>query len=367
MVDESHPPAKSEITWLTQVQPKKLEWLVKGLISYGTLTLVQGGKGVGKSCLVAALAADVTGGPRFLRQRWERKGQCVLWLSGEEDVRRMAIPRLRAAGVDFSRCAVPTGQLEQQAPAGALLWDHVRLKTYLQGNDIRLIVADPVTSCSPPGIPTSDDRAMRGWLEPLLAVLAECRTALVGIQQLLKHARGPIIDQGIGSRVWTALARSVLRADLDPADPSNPTRVLWTPASNQGESSLMLAYRLSVREDAAPTVEVLGPWEGDRSQLEEGSLTGAERDTDRDCRAFLVAELLDGPKMARDMISLAKSQGFGERALRRAKASLRLRYYSSGPNHCRVWHWELPDQLPSGSKLDGSYMGENIPTGEDSE
>ena len=89
-----------------RLRKRKVRWLWPSRIALGMLTILEGRKQCGKSTIAAAIAADVTGGPRLSRGRRRALGD-VLWLTVEEDLARAVRPRLEASGAYLARVHFP--------------------------------------------------------------------------------------------------------------------------------------------------------------------------------------------------------------------------------------------------------------------
>ncbi len=90
------------LTNLSEVEPLPVEWLWRGRIPRGAITILDGDPGLGKSTLTLDLAARVTTA-RPMPDGTEGVPGGVVLLSAEDDVARTIVPRLRAAGADCSR------------------------------------------------------------------------------------------------------------------------------------------------------------------------------------------------------------------------------------------------------------------------
>ncbi len=84
-----------ELIRAADIRPEKLEHLWNGRFPKGTLSLVGGRPGEGKSLMMYLLAAHVS-----------QSGQAVIMSSPEENTGTMNMPRLIAAGADSTRVHV---------------------------------------------------------------------------------------------------------------------------------------------------------------------------------------------------------------------------------------------------------------------
>src|SRR4051812_45362623 len=84
---------------IDDVNRQPVRWLWPGWVARGTLTLLDGDPGMGKSTLAADLAAKVSRGTL----QNQTPALNVLILSAEDDPARVIRPRLEAAGADLQR------------------------------------------------------------------------------------------------------------------------------------------------------------------------------------------------------------------------------------------------------------------------
>ena len=89
---------------LTQLQPKKTDWLWQDRIPRGCISVLEGDPGLGKSLLTVSLAAAVSTGAAVVPGEAPLgKPADVVFLSAEDDIERTILPRLKVAGADLSR------------------------------------------------------------------------------------------------------------------------------------------------------------------------------------------------------------------------------------------------------------------------
>src|SRR5690348_1640304 len=81
---------------LDTVTPRTIEWLWKGWIPRGYLTIWAGETGAGKSTVLADVAARVTTGTPWPGETDPRPPGRVLWLGSEDGIEDMTVPRLIA-------------------------------------------------------------------------------------------------------------------------------------------------------------------------------------------------------------------------------------------------------------------------------
>ena len=137
--------------------PEPIDWLWERYIPAGAVTILEGDPGVGKSLLLADLAARISRGflapdrnPAFDEPGHDPDPQpeLVWWFSGEDDFARTTAPRLRAAGADLSLIRVVEGtedMKKQKCRAVSFPDDFVSLWKSRAAAP-RLVVIDPLSA-----------------------------------------------------------------------------------------------------------------------------------------------------------------------------------------------------------------------------
>jgi len=335
------PLTSGSITRLDEIAPEPLDWVWPGWIPAGTLTLLGGHVGDGKSTIAVALIAALTSG-QPLPDGTTTAPVSVLILSTEDDPARVIRPRLDAHNADPTRIYII--EIPDATTATRRTWpDNKReidlLRTIIEVYAIRLIVIDPLA-----GILPRADRAgegdVRETLRPLMEVLLDTGVALLGVTRTGKSAsrRRPAHNL-IGSTVIPSLARSVLMLARDrTADTAPTTRVLEVVKSNYAD----LPAPVALAVDATGVVQWLGPASATIDELAEMENDPRLSRTEREDAATFLRDLLaNGPALATDILQRAKKAGFSEITIRRAKkdagiASLR------DPRSRGRWRWCLP-------------------------
>jgi hypothetical protein len=362
------------ITRLSDFQPEPVRWLWAGRMPAGTLTLLIGDPGLGKSILTLDLAARVSrGGPLpaldgehvaapvrdanecELRENAPPCGGSVVLLSAEDHVSDTIRPRLVAAGADLARIVAlePLGM--HDGAAGAARQESFSLASDLDVleqlvaslENCRLVVIDPITAYL--GVGNShNNEEMRSLLAPLSDLAARTGVAVLAINHLNKSAQGPAIYRSMGSLALVATARSVLAVVGDPYD--DELRVLVSLKNNLGAAVDGMRYRIASAADAdatgpgicVPVVE----WDTTPVRMTADELLAAARvsvsgPAIAEAAEWLKMVLRDGPKPAIELKQLAKVDGIHERTLLRAKQRLGITAHREGFGPGGKWQWQL--------------------------
>lgn len=330
---------------LADVKPKEVSWLWPDRIPLGTLTLLDGDPGLGKSTLTLDLAARVTrdgempdGGVPDL------DGPAgVVLLTAEDGLGDTIRPRLDAAGADASRVKALQG-VDDEAGNERLptLGDVDQIRSVIRSCHARLLIVDPLTAYMGSRTDTHRDAAVRGALAGLAQLADEMGVAVLAIRHLNKSEDAKALYRGGGSIAFTASARSVLLVAKNPDDPSGEGRVLAQLKANLARQQESLAFHLQEDDGGAVTIAWDGRSPHDPAGLLRESSTADVSPRDQ-AKKWLRSELAAGPVPATRVKQRAESFGITPRTLRRAKEDLGIKSDKEDFDDSQWW-WELPER-----------------------
>lgn len=216
------------------VPENEIRWLWRHWIPLGALTILEGDPGLGKSTILADMAAKVTLGHDFpfaerrLSGTYDDEGNeflespvrgSVVILSAEDDAQTTIVPRLRGAGAELDHVFIVEAAqvLEEEWPRGVILpLDIPALEGLCQGpliSPVKLIIIDPIMAYLDSGTDTFKDHEVRRALLPLQKLATKLGCAVLICRHLNKASRGKSgITSGGGSIAFTGAARSVIGA-----------------------------------------------------------------------------------------------------------------------------------------------------------
>ena len=342
---------------LADVEPELIRWMWSCWLAAGKLHVFDGNPGMGKSTIIAALAASITagipwpdGGPVSDRAR----GSVVI-LTAEDDAATTIRPRMEAAGADVSRVrvisVVPTENGAGRLPT---LPDDVELIVEAcRACGAKLLVIDPVTAYLG-AVNSHRDSDVRGALAPLAAAAEEAGVAVMLIRHLNKGVGGSALYRGGGSIAFTGLARVVWIVGSNPD--SADCRALAVSKNNLAAFPNSLAYELV---NAPPLnvgrVEWSGPISLSADDLVRPPVAARSTPAQDKAEAFLLEALLEGPRLARELYQAAEEAGISEKTLKRTKAKMNVEVERrGGPGGSGAWYWLPPSTGPRSKKVKGS-------------
>lgn len=228
-------PGHLAITPLSQIQPRRVHWLWQGRLAIGTLGLLAGREGLGKSTIACDLAAQITRGT--LPGEHEGTPKAVLVCATEDSFEHTIRPRFEVADADLNRVY----RVERRTDSGDL---PILLPDDLAGVeqaaidvDATLLVLDPLISRLG-ALDSHKDAEVRLALEPLVAIADRAQFAVLGLIHHNKTGATDPLDKVMGSKAFAAVARSVHTVIPDPSDETGQRRYFGTPKNNLGRSDL---------------------------------------------------------------------------------------------------------------------------------
>jgi hypothetical protein len=322
-----------EITQLSNVVPEDVQWLWPRRIPMGTVTLLGGDPGLGKSYMSTDIAARIsTGGPWPDNTGLAPKGN-VLLVSAEDDLANTIRPRLDKLKANTKRIryvglAVQHGERQEFLS----LTDHLdQVVDELQRIPTSLMVIDPLAAFAP-GVDSHNDADVRLLMLHLSKAAEDTNCAILCIKHLNK-VRGEYnsLYRLGGSIAFSGGARSVMFVAPHPDDPNSS--VLAAGKSNLCAKPDSIAY--SITDDGFQWGESFVYAADD---LLVKSSRPKQPKVDK-AKEFLAAYLANGPALSADVIRDAKFADIGESSVEKAKNELGIK---SRPGEDGRWYYHPP-------------------------
>jgi len=313
---------------MSKVPEKGVEWLWRGYIPLGEVTILEGHPGTNKSSLTDDLAARLTQGiamPCAPSQRGRKRKGGALFLSAEDSLSKTVRGRLLAAGADLTKI----GALDSVIIPDDLL----RVEKSIAEIGAQLVVVDTVNdflTCNVLG-----NQAVRKALRPLRDLAERMNVAIVVIRHFTKGANGNSLLRGGGSTAITAVARSQLKLYKHPDDLH--MRVLLQDKSTLGPISPSLLFEVAPTDNGCFRLD----WHGEctltvddleRKHKNSPRLEAAEK--------LLLDKLAGGPREVNSLVKEARGV-CSKRTLDEAKRSLDIKTLRAGNGQDHKVSWSL--------------------------
>jgi hypothetical protein len=336
------------LTRASSITVRPVHWLWAARIALGTLALIGGREGIGKSTIGYCIAADVTRGR--LPGRHFGQPRAVIVAATEDSWAHTIVPRLMAAGANLDmvyRVDVITS--EGVTTGLSMPRDLHALENLISEVDAVLILLDPLVSRLDAKLDTYKDAEVRLALEPLTALADRTGAAALGLIHVNKSQTSDPLTALMASRAFAAVARAVLFVMTDPDD--TDTRLLGQPKNNLGRADLpTLTFRIestvvATTDDGDVSTGKL-VWTGEREQTIHEAMEAAGETSDARSATTEAMEWLEDyltSKGGTDDSATIKAQGHkaghSVDALKRARKRLKAPITSHG--FPRRTYWSL--------------------------
>lgn len=332
------------------IKPEQLRWLWPNRIPLGMLTVLSGNPGIGKTFVVADLAARISTGSDFPDAPNGHGPGSVLFLNLEDHLSATQRPRLDAASADTNK-VVTISSVSVANEDGSETTEFLSLETLPEAirsaaeqlGDLRLVVVDPLAEVLA-GVNGNESGPVRQALRPLIQLAEELEIAIVLVHHNRKGTGSHSSERLSGSLQIGATVRTIWEFFLDP---NNEERRLFLPGKNaNAKQSGGLAFRVVdswvSQSDANDWVGQV-QWERDPVNLTANDL--AEQTADEDSRDPFPVEWLrdflsNGPVANTDVTSAARKAGISDKQLRTAGSRLKIERKKG--SFAGGWIWQLP-------------------------
>lgn len=342
-----------QLTPASAIKPRRVRWLWKDRIAYGTLSLLAGREGLGKSTLGYKLAADVTKGT--LEGEDHGTPRAVLVCATEDSWEHTIVPRLIAAQADLDivyRVEMAYA-FDDMRVAMTLPRDFSAARAAAEDTGAGLMILDPLMSVIDAKLDTHRDREVRQALEPLAGLADDARMAILGLIHHNKSGSTDALQLVMGSKAFSAVARSVHTCIPDPDDDTQTRKLFATSKNNLGRLDLpvlgftITSHAVETEDDGTAWTGRLnwtGEVEGSMHELMTRSADperGATAEAAQWLEDYLTQHGGELPKV--DLEKAGRVAGHAPRTLQRARERLRLTVSSFG--FPRRTHWAIPESL----------------------
>lgn len=337
-------PRQIKYTLASQVRTESIDWLVDCWIPRGSVTLLAGREGIGKSTVAVDWAAQATTG------KLTGSPMNVGYVVTEDSREHTVVPRLKAAGADLRRVMFIDASIQDPDDPDVrydavldLPQDFHILRQFIDDVQVGLVVLDAAKSVMSPKLDGNNDLSIRQFLEPMHRVAHETGCTFIGLSHFGKKETADTGKLIIGSSAWSQVARSVVSVA---EDKDNGTIKVWNSKANLAprirtmEAQVVTAI---VRTDDGKDAEVgriewIGESDEDGSALLSASSSDMEDDADE--VKMIVLDYLaqnGGSAPARDVLRAANAAGLSSQTVKNKRRSIGVSTRKQG----KEWVWTV--------------------------
>jgi hypothetical protein len=345
------------------IHTSTISWLWKPFLARGTIALLDGDPGVGKSLLAIDLMSRVCG------KRPMPDGQTHdypvddetysngLLVNNEDPHQAVIVPRFLAAGCPEGAVGLFGGYADVPPLSGCepivptqFPRDFGAFANLVRQRMPALVVVDPIAACVSTAFSTGHDQLFREALTPFAALALEVNACVLFVRHLAKNPTARGLYRGAGTIGIAGAARTVLLAGPHPTVPGQ--YVLTLAKGNYAGAGASYAYRVTTKTMyaphphgppapfAVPVIDWQGPSDATADDVTAARPARTPTPTSLDrATKWLQDQLAAGPKPRNDLTAAALNDGLSLRTLRRAKRMLgvRSRRVVEGEKTWYVW------------------------------
>jgi RecA-family ATPase len=363
-----------KIVRMSDVKAEKVEWLWNPFVPLGTLTLIDGEEGIGKSLIaLQGLGCAVASGKKIDTTTGvlgfiSTEPSNVLLMSAEESLPFVVKARLQAIDAPCERFMAIDEPFTLDSDG------LIRLSMAIAEHEPKLVIIDPLFSYTGK-VRLNDDNEIRSITDPLTKLAEKYECAIVGIRHINKSKGfGDARNAGLNGVGWRAAARSALLVGIDKETGSKA--IVQTKSNLSEVSKKAFGYKIESEQITLENGETIPApklfWTGESDLTAETMLsalrneTSEEKSEKHDAISFLRDALRDGEKTSVAVFSDAKKIGISDATLRRAKSVLGIKSVKRGGTFGdgQSWFWQLPIAEDAHETAEGAQRnrGEHLPS-----
>lgn len=317
----------------SKVQKREIEWLWKGYLPKGTVSLLTGDPQAGKSTLVCEIVACLSTGRPLPGEDEVTRKPVKSWIMSSEDAADTTIIwRLINQGADLDQVYITD---ERAGLEGRGLRE---MEKVIVEEGIGFVSIDTITTWMGGEIDMNKGNEVMSWINGLKEISDRTGCSIIMIRHRRKGAPGDNkLHAGMGSIGFTAAVRSELMAYVK----KDGTRILERTKGNIGAPPQPLAYEIRSSDDPDNPHGVLdwrGTWDEPEPVDSKPKVSLKPKAFDA-AQEFIRIRLAQGPVPAMTILAEAAERGISEKTLKRAKEGIAKSVQTSD----KQWVWVLLD------------------------
>ena len=326
--------APPKIIPFSEIPEERVEFLWYPYICLGTLGLLDGDPGDGKSQLCVWLCARLSRGEKLPNGDRFEPANCFLF--NFEDLPGAVIKkRLEANGADLSRVFIQSRQF--QLTAELVEW----MDGEIAEKQPRIVFLDPIQAFMS-GVDGNSNIDVREFMSRLGEIAMNRKCAIICVRHFGKGAQDKAMKKGLGSTDFVGISRN----QFGLARRSDGVRgfIVFHMKTNfeRGESMLFTMGDADGRKGEQPKIgfDKFTDITADDFFSGETSMRGPDQDEREVAKEYLLEALAGGPKSATALKSQGEARTISASTLDRARKELGIITAKQG----KIWFWSLPPE-----------------------
>jgi Bifunctional DNA primase/polymerase, N-terminal/AAA domain/Primase C terminal 1 (PriCT-1) len=317
----------------SEVADEELEWLWYPYICLGTIGLLDGDPGDGKSQFTGWLVSEVSKGRALPNGIRLPPANCFLF--NFEDLPGAVIKkRLEANGADLDRVFIQTATFKL-TPEMADWLDGEIAKA-----NPRLVILDPIQAFITGDVDASNNVDVREFMERLKDIAERRRCAIIVVRHFGKGQHDKAMKKGIGATDFVGISRNQFGLARRRDDVRGFIVFHMKTNFERGDAMLFTMGDADGRKGQQPKIgfDRFEKIDVDAFFAEKPTTRGPEQDEREVAKQFLSDTLADGPKATTALKSQSEARAISASTLDRARKELGVISTKQG----KIWYWSLP-------------------------
>ncbi|MES2175451.1 MAG: bifunctional DNA primase/polymerase [Pseudomonadota bacterium] len=324
--------ALPQIIPFSEIPEERLEFLWYPYVCLGTLGLLDGDPGDGKSQLCVWLCSRLSRGDKLPNGDRFEPANCFLF--NFEDLPGAVIKkRLEANGADLSRVFIQSRQF--QLTAEMVEW----MDGEIAEKQPRLVILDPIQAFMS-GVDGNSNIDVREFMSRLGEIAMNRKCAIICVRHFGKGAQDKAMKKGLGSTDFVGISRN--QFGLARRNDGVRGFIVFHMKTNfeNGDSMLFTMGDANGREGEQPKISFneFSKITADEFFSNEVSSRGPDQDERKVAKEYLLGALASGPKAAAELKSQGEARAISASTLDRARKELGIMPSREG----KIWFWSLP-------------------------
>lgn len=336
---------------MSAIQPKEQQWLYKGLIPIGCITVLSSDPGVGKTTILEDFCARLSTGRPLYGDTSAEPPANIIFQNAEDPLEQMTVPRLEKMGADRSRIFFIGSFNNNGAPVTFDNIDDIdKLMSMIKP---KLMGFDPLQAFIGSRVDMNSMSNVRQVLSKVAQLAEKHQCAVVIVAHNNKGSEVSALHKTAGSIDITAIARSVLTILPDPED--TEVSVLCQVKNNISTRAKGIRFKIT-----DGVVEYMGFTEltADEIKAIHSSKTSSKIPAARNLINSMLGQ--KGYADAAEILALAKKQDIGKTTIYNAKNEMGLGSVTVGfANKKTYWYTHTNNDEQLVNYLKGSANNAN--------